>query len=323
MRMMEPAGYPPVIVVAGPTAVGKSALALDLAVRFRGAIVTADSRQVYRYMDIGTDKPGREERARAEHFMIDLVAPDDPYSVQRFRHEGEAVLRRLAAEGRVAIVAGGTGFYMRALLDRPALPDVPPDPPFRTELLEEAARIGSEALHARLKQIDRASAERIHPNNVPRLVRALEITRALGGPVPRDAADQALPALYIGLTMNRDALKARADARIDEQMAAGLADETEKLLAMGYSPELPALQGFGYRQMAAYLRGERTREAAVEEYRIATRQYIRRQMTWFRQDQRMTWLDAGADARKRAGQLVEDYLATVSGPSSGQAPLSG
>ncbi|MBV9281137.1 MAG: tRNA (adenosine(37)-N6)-dimethylallyltransferase MiaA [Chloroflexi bacterium] len=311
---------PPVVAIVGPTAVGKSHLALELAQRLPADIVTADSRQVYRYMDIGTAKPTREERVRARHFMIDLIEPNRRYSAKEYRDEGRRVLRRIAARGRIALVVGGTGFYVRALLDGIMLPDAPPNHGLRARLREEAERSGPETLHRRLRELDPASAARVHPNNVVRVIRALEVIDCLGGPVPTAAAGvtpdvpgpptgEQIPALYLGLSMNRERLRRAADRRVTAQVAAGLVEETRLLLTMGYGLDCPPMQGFGYRHMAAYLEGRCGLQDAVQEYQTATHQYIRRQMTWFRADSRNQWLVGESDAVLTARRLIEEWIA--------------
>jgi tRNA dimethylallyltransferase len=302
------AEFPPIVAIVGPTAVGKSRLAIQLAGQLNGEILSADSRQVYRYMDIGTDKLGMADRAGIPHHMIDIVTPQDTYSAQRFAEEGRRVLRRLAAKQRPALVVGGTGFYVRALLDAPSLPPVPPDAMLRAELRRDAANLGPEALHRRLAALDPQSADRIHPHNLPRIIRALEIVEKTGNPVPASTGS-ALPALYIGLQRERRELWEIADRRALQQVRGGLPEETRLLLAMGYAPELPSMQGFGYRHMVAYLRGELTLADSLAQYRTAQHRYIRRQMTWFRADERVIWLDAGESVHERALTIVTGWLA--------------
>lgn len=304
-------GFPPIVALVGPTAVGKSALALALARRFPFDIVTADSRQVYRYMDIGTAKPSPAERAEVRHYLLDLVEPDESYSAQQYALEATRVLRRIAAQARLALVTGGTGFYLRALLERPGLPAVPPDPAIRARLAAQAEQLGPAALHARLAGLDPASAGRIHPRNLPRVIRALEVVETLGGPVP-PAQSHPLPALYLGLDRPRGQLREIADRRVLAQIRAGLVEETGLLLAMGYSPQAPALQGFGYAQMVAYLEGRTALPEAIRLYQQATHQYIRRQFTWFRHLPSVRWIEAGPEAEAQAVRVIEDWLSTAS-----------
>lgn len=294
---------------------------MELAPAFRADIVSADSRQVYRYMDIGTAKPTGLERAQVPHHMLDLAEPSDTYSAKRYRDEGLRVLGRIRAAGRVAFVTGGTGFYIRALLDGLGLPSVPPDPAFRERLREEAVATGSAALHRRLAQLDPASADRIHPNNLPRIIRALEIIEHVGGPVPAAEAREQVPALFLGLTLDRGKLHQRADRRVLAQIRAGLIEETRLLLEMGYSPHAPSLDGLAYRQMIAYLRSHMTLPEAISAYQIATHQYIRRQMTWFRADSRVIWLDEEQNPVAQARELVSRWLEGPFTPSL--SPSSG
>lgn len=292
---------------------GKSALALRLAPRFNAQIVSADSRQVYRYLDIGTAKPSLKVQAQIRHYMIDLVEPDETYSAARFAEEGRRVLRRIASEGSTSFVVGGTGFYVRALLQGVSLPAVPPDPDLRADLHREAREHGVEGLYGRLEKLDPASATRVHPRNLPRIIRALEIVDHTGGPVPQPAALSEEPALYIGLNMDRERLKEVADQRVLQQVECGLVIETRTLLEMGYSAASPALDGFGYRQMISYLRGDLSLPQAISEYQTATRRYIRRQMTWFRADPRIHWVDAENDVDEAAATLIERWLECPTG----------
>lgn len=304
-------GFHPVVAVVGPSAVGKSLLALQVASELPVSVVSADSRMVYRYMDIGTDKPTPEERASVSHFMLDLVSPDEMYSAQRYSTEAARVLKRVAEQQRVPLVVGGTGFYIRALLDRPAFPPVAPDDALRRQLREEAELAGAQALHDRLAQCDPAAAARVHPKNVARVIRALEIVEATGKPVGELHSSAPIPTLYLGLRMERLALHDRVDQRIDDQIAAGLVEETRLLLDMGYDSTAPGLNGFGYREMVQHLEGKITLDRAITSYRTATRQYIRRQMTWFRADPRIHWLDSGAEATGLALKLIEEWTATA------------
>lgn len=300
--------WPPVIAIVGPTAVGKSRLALQLAPELGADIVSADSRQVYRYMDIGTAKATVEERAAVPHYMLDLVEPSETYSVQRFREEGLRVLRRVACDGHVAFVVGGTGYYIRALLDGLSVPRVPPDEELRRRLRSEAEADGAQRLHDRLASLDPSSATRIHANNVPRVIRALEILEHTGAPVEEQKSKAEIPALYIGVTTERTKLRAIADRRVLDQVRAGLVTETDYLLGMGYGADAPAMSGFGYRQMVTYLNGECTLQEAISSYQMATHQYIRRQFTWFRADRRVNWFDSLESPQIEVREVIERWL---------------
>jgi tRNA dimethylallyltransferase len=314
--------WPPVIAIVGPTAVGKSALALALAQALDAVIVAADSRQVYRYLNIGTAKPTAQDRAAVPHFMIDLVEPCEPYSAQRYADEARRVLRLLAFGGRPALLVGGTGFYIEAALIGVPFPSVSPNPELRRRLVADVRKDGAVALHARLAAVDQASAARIHPHNISRVIRALEIVQALGGPVPRPGPADEIPALIIGLSMERDRLRRIADARVVAQVSNGLVEETQSVLKAGYLPSSPGLDGFGYRQMVAYLQGRLTLSEAIEEYSAATHAYIRRQMTWFRRDSRVIWLEADGQAVEIALRLAQEWLASASVPTSRRGPSS-
>jgi tRNA dimethylallyltransferase len=306
----------PVIALLGPTAVGKSRHALELCREFDGVIVSADSRQVYRYMDICTAKPSTADRASVPHYMVDVIEPSESYSAQRFASEAEKIVQAMARRSRPVFVVGGTGFYVSVLLDRRSVPSVSPDPVLREKLRVEAAKVGPQEMHARLQVMDPASASRIHPNNLPRIVRALEIVELTGGPVPAEPRRAPVPALYLGLQLERSVLHRLADQRIAEQMRRGLVEEVEMLLTMGYAPSLPALDGLGYRQMIQYVNGETSREEAIEQYKIATHQYIRRQLTWFRKDDRISWFPVDSSTDQTLRERVRRHLSTAAAPVS-------
>lgn len=315
MTGQEAEMLPPVVVIIGPTGVGKSSLAFHLAHRFQADIVAADSRQIYRYMDIGTGKPGAHERAAVPHFMLDLIAPDETYSAHLYRKEALAVLRRIGRSGRLALVVGGTGFYIKSLLDGLSLPPVPPDPKLRRELYEDARSEGLIALHERLRRADPSSADRIHPNNLSRVIRALEIVNHLKGPVPSGGECHSVSALYLGLSLDTQLLRERIDRRIHEQIESGLVTEVSLLLNMGYSPETRSLQGLGYRQMVDHLKGKLSLDEAIAATQMATYQYARRQMTWFRADSRIHWLNVQGPVSDEASLLIAQFLSRASSPA--------
>jgi tRNA dimethylallyltransferase len=282
----------PLLVIAGPTGVGKTATAVALGARVPLEVVSADSRQVYRFMDVATGKPTRAERAAVAHHLIDVVDPDDRYQAARFRHDAAAAIAEVHRRGRLPAVVGGTGLYIRALL-RGLDPAPPADPDFRRELTTVAARQGRGALHARLAQTAPAVARRLHPHDEVRVIRALE--RLRGGSAPKlgawstDAGDYDV--VYIGLTMARAALTARLEARAAAMARAGLAEEVEALLARGYDATLSALQGLGYREFVRVVRGELSRETAVRLMQRDTVRYAKRQGTWFAREPDIEWLD--------------------------------
>ncbi len=315
---MDPEPLIPLLVLVGPTATGKTALALALAEHLRGEIaleaVSADSRQIYRLMDIATAKPTSEERARLPHHLLDVVWPDESYTLAQYQADATEAIAGIAVRGALPLLVGGTGLYVRAVVDGLAIPAVPPAPLLRAELEAEAAAHGPEALHAHLAALDPVAAARIGPRNARRLIRALEVTLLSGRPFSAQQGRRPTPyrPLLIGLNMDRAALYARADARIEGMLASGLVEETRMLVARGYDWSLPAMSSLGYREIGAYLRGELTLEAAVERFKLATHAYIRRQLQWFRPDARIHWLEAALppDALADAAlALIRPWLA--------------
>jgi tRNA dimethylallyltransferase len=285
---------PLLLVIAGPTGVGKTAAAVALGARVPIEIVSADSRQVYRGMDIGTAKPTPAERAAVAHHLIDVTDPDDRYHASRFAREARAAIDAIRARGHLPVVAGGTGLYIRALV-RGLDPAPPADPDFRRALYE-LGRQESGALHTRLSREAPAMAQRLHPNDHVRIVRALELLRA-GAPVGesqrrwRDAPETEDAVLYVGLTLPRDVLATRLRARAAAMLADGLADEVRTLLARGYDPSLPAMQGIGYRELALVLAGEIGEAEALRRMQRDTVRYAKRQWTWFTREPDIQWLD--------------------------------
>ena len=282
------------LALVGPTATGKTALAIHLAERLPVEVVSADSRMVYRWMDIGTAKPSPEELRRVPHHLVDVVDPDEPYSVALYQRQALAAIARIHARGRLPVLAGGTGLYIRAVCDGLRIPNVPPDEGFRAEMEARAAWDGWQALQAALREVDPESAVRIEPRNVRRVIRALEVYRATGVPFStwqlRDPP--AFRTVFVGLDLPREQLYVRIDARVLEQVEAGLIEEVRALAERGYDWTLTSMSGFGYREMGQYLRGEIDRDAAIAAYQQATRHFARRQRTWFRPDARVQWLDA-------------------------------
>src|SRR5581483_7626459 len=277
--------------IAGATATGKTALAIALAERLRGEVVNADSRQVYRGMDIGTAKPTPGERRRARHWLIDIRDPDQPFSLAEFLHLAHEAIADIRARGMRPIVAGGTAQYLFALVEGWSPPRVPPDPGLRAELEATVERDGVAALAAELQRLDPARAAAVDARNPRRLIRAIEVARAGGA---ADAvARRPLDALVLVLDMPRDALYARIDARVDAMFASGLVDEVRRLNAAGYGCDLPALASIGYRECCAYLDGRCPLAEAIARAKTATHRLARMQATWLRR--RATdavWLDA-------------------------------
>ena len=262
---------------------------MEIAARHDGEIVSADSRQIYRGMDVGTAKPTRDERARVPHHLIDIVDPGERYDVARYQRDALAALADIAARGRLAVVVGGTGLYVRALLDGLDLGSVPTDPDVRARLEAEAER--GEDLHARLAAIDPEAAAKVDPRNVRRVVRYLEASLITGGVSARWRRSDAVPAVKIGLAPPREWLVERIERRVRAMIDQGVLAEARRLMDRGIDPRLPSMSAHGYVHWTAHLRGEIDRERAVALTVRDTKAYSRRQMTWFRRDAEVRWCD--------------------------------
>lgn len=303
---------PPLVAIVGPTAVGKSALAMALAPRYRGEIISADSRQLYRHMDIGTAKPTPEERQAVPHHLVDFLEPDHEYTLADYQEDAYAAIAVVAARGGLPLLVGGTGLYVRVALGGFGIPRVAPHPAVRRELEAYAAARGADALHRRLAEVDPAAAARIDYRNVRRVVRALEVFEVTGQPISVQQAQAPRPwrVLTLGLTLDRADLYRRIDERVDWQIEHGLVEETERLVAKGFGCHLPALSSLGYRQVCMYLRGELTLVEAINLIKTRTHRFARQQYTWFRlDDPRIRWLRAEAAADVEASRLVGRFLA--------------
>ncbi len=283
------------LCLLGPTAVGKTEVAIQLAQRLNAEIISVDSRQIYRQMDIGTAKPTPEEQQAARHHLIDCVDITEPFSVADYQSLTDAAIAEIQNRGKQVLLVGGAGLYFRAIVD--GLFEGPAaDPSLRKRLEQEVSDQGVDVLHNRLRACDPESAERIHPNNVIRVIRALEVYELTGTPMPEhqqqwQPENQRYPFIAFGLTMPRELLYRRIEQRVDIMLANGLMVEVESLLAAGYSRETFALQSFGYKELIAYLDGKCTYVQAIEQLKQNTRRFAKRQMTWFRKDSRIEWID--------------------------------
>ncbi|MEL6269109.1 MAG: tRNA (adenosine(37)-N6)-dimethylallyltransferase MiaA [Chloroflexota bacterium] len=274
----------PLVVITGPTAVGKTKLAIAMCRTLNGEIINADSRQIYRHMDIGTAKPDTDEQRAAVHHLIDVVTPDENLSLAQFQRMAYAAIDDIHSRGRLPLLTGGTGQYISAVIEGWSIPEVPPNPALREELEAFASENGPLALHQRLAAMDTEAAQKIHPNNVRRIIRALEVYMETGTPITELQRKEPPPyrIWQYALDMDRDALYERADQRVDLMMEAGLLDEVRWLLANGYPASLPAMSGIGYKQLGAYLTGDVSLEQAIEDTKMITHDFIRRQYTWLR-----------------------------------------
>jgi tRNA dimethylallyltransferase len=306
--MVNDRPFPPLVALVGPTAVGKTKLSLELARATGAEIVSADSRLVYRGMDIGTAKPSVAERKGIQHHLIDISDPDRTITLAEYQQRAYAAIEGIVQRGNVPLLVGGSGQYVHAILEGWRIPRVEPDPALRAELERIARTCGPPALHSRLERLDPTAAERIDYRNVRRVVRALEVTLLTGQPISEIQGKSPPPyrILHIGVTLTRAALYARIDSRIDEMLDTGLVDEVRGLAAAGYHWRLPSMQGLGYRQIGLYLRGEVTLQESVKLIRRETRRFARQQGTWFRLDDPLIhWFDL---QRATASQIISWVL---------------
>ena len=291
--MSTPSDHHRIVVICGPTGIGKTTAAIRLARDFGGEIVGADSMQIYRRMDIGTAKPTPAEQAAITHHMIDVADPDEPFDAARYASMATVCIRRLHREGTLPVVAGGTGFYIKAL-EFGLFDTRPPDPQIRRRIENQADVEGLGALFAVLKRRDPTSAARIHPHDRFRIIRALETLESTGQPISalqrrHGFTQKRFEAFKIGLTIDREALYARINRRVDAMLAEGLLNEVQSLLEQGYGPGLKSMQSIGYRHMCQYLAGQTPWDATVEEIKRDTRRYAKRQFTWFKSDPDIIW----------------------------------
>lgn len=289
----------PLVILAGPTAVGKTDLSIQLAKRISGAIISADSMQVYKYMDIGSAKVMPEEMEGVKHYLIDELDPSDEFNIVRFQQMAKEALNEIYANGQIPIVAGGTGFYIQALLYDIDFTHQDSDEAFRKKMADFAAKHGAEALHEKLKEMDPVSYETIHANNTKRVIRALEYYYLTGQPISahneqEHKKESPYNFAYFVLTDDRAHLYERIDRRVDLMMEKGLVDEVKKLYDMGYHKDMVSMQGLGYKELLSYLDGECTLDEAVYIIKRETRHFAKRQLTWFRRERDVIWLDKAA-----------------------------
>jgi tRNA dimethylallyltransferase len=298
-------------VILGPTASGKTVLSILVAQSLGGEIVSADSRQIYRRMDIGTAKPTPAERAAVPHHLIDVVAPDEPYALAQYQRAAYDAINSIQARGKLALLVGGTGQYITAVIEGWEIPEVPPNPTLRAELEAFADEHGPRALHDRLRDFDPAAAERIDYRNVRRVIRALEVGIETGTPITalQRKATPPFRVLQLGITLPRPQLYAQADARIDRMIESGLLAEVRGLLEAGYTWVCPAMSGLGYAQWRLYLNGRMPYEDAVAAIRRDTRAFIRRQYAWFNgHDTGIHWLDVTRTTPDDVLRRVHNWL---------------
>jgi tRNA dimethylallyltransferase len=301
---------PKVIVICGATGIGKTSVGIEIAQNFGGEIVSADSMQIYRSMDIGTAKPSPAELARVPHHMIDIVDPDEDYDAVQFSKQARAKIAQIVRRGRVPFIVGGTGLYIKALLHG-LFQSRPVDPKVRSRLRQEAEEVGSQALYERLQQLDPDTAARLHPNDSYRILRALETIASTGKCISdlhreHGFEDDPFDALKIGLQMDRQKLYDRIDHRVDLMIEAGLKQEVATLLEMGYGAELKSMQSIGYRHVVEFLKEKLSWAECVRTLKRDTRRFAKRQFTWFGVDDRIQWY--APDQLHKIARLVEGFL---------------
>ena len=299
------------IVVVGPTAVGKTALAIELCERFQGEIVSADSRQVYCDLDIGTAKATVEERSRVPHHLVDIVGPGAEFTLAEYQELAYGAIATIHSRAGLPFLVGGTGQYVRAVVEGWTIPRVPPRPGFRQRMRQRAKESGHTQLHARLREVDPAAAEQIDPRNVRRVIRALEVYDTTGSPISalQEKSPPPYPVLLLGLTMARQALYEIADQRVESMIAGGLLDEVRQLLSQGYGNWLSRVSAIGYAELVECLEGEISLDEAVRRIKSGTRRFIRQQYNWFRlNDPAIQWFQQGPHALEQTASVTREWL---------------
>ncbi|HEX9090882.1 MAG TPA: tRNA (adenosine(37)-N6)-dimethylallyltransferase MiaA [Anaerolineales bacterium] len=304
----------PLVVILGPTAVGKSEVALRLAEQFTGEIVSADSRLFYRRMDIGTAKPTLEQRLRVPHHLIDVADPDEVWSLALFQREAHKAIQGIYAQKHLPFLVGGTGQFLRAIIEGWSLPSVVPDPRLRETLANWAITLGALELHHKLAILDSQAAQAIDPSNVRRTIRALEVILTSGSRFSdqKKQGQMMYNPLLLGLTCSRAELYRRVDERISSMISSGFVNEVKSLLEQGYSPDLPTMSAIGYREVSAYIMGKITLDEAVSVIKHRTRVFVRRQANWFKlDDPRICWFQADGIAVDEMGKIIKLWLERI------------
>lgn len=300
---------PDVLAVVGPTATGKTEVGILLAESLNGEVISADCMAVYRGMDIGTAKPSPEQRRRVRFHLIDVCRPDEPFNVAKFQQMALGAIEQIRCRGKLPLVLGGTGLYVKALLDGFQIPPTAADEALRGELWQEAKQKGSASLHERLQKVDPQAASRIHPNDAVRIIRALEVYFATGKPISEWQERQPPPqigrARRFGLMLPRDLLYRRINERVERMVAQGWLDEVRRLIEAGYDPALPAMRSLGYGELVRVVQGKMMLDEAIVLIQRETRRFAKRQLTWFHADKQVEWIDSSQGAEQAARQILE------------------
>ena len=301
----------PLVVIAGPTAVGKSEIAVELALRFNGEIISADSVQLYKYFNIGAAKLTKEEQKGIPHHLFDILEPDQAFSVADYQKLARQKIQEINDRGKLPFLVGGTGLYIQAVIDPYEFPETTGHEEIRKKLREIWAQGGKEELYQRLQKIDPDAAQRIHPNDFRRISRALEVYYLTGKTIS-SYINNRKKSLYklamVGLTRKRAELYQRIEARVDKMFADGLVEEVKSILDMGYDPTIKPLQSLGYKQVVDYLRGDCDQAAAIASTKNATRNYAKRQLTWFRRDNRIHWFSLSEEGTQQLLERIAHFI---------------
>ena len=297
------------LVIVGPTGVGKTAVALKLAKILKGEIVSIDSRQIYKFLDIGTAKPTKEERKEVPQHLIDIINPDEEFSVADFKKEAEKKIQALKKRKILPVLVGGSPLYIKAVIDGLFIGPGKKEN-LRKELKEEADKFGNEYLYQKLKKVDPESANKLHPNNLRRIIRALEIFTLTGKPISdhqkkTNSAFKGQKIVIIGLQKEREVLYKRINERVDEMIGKGLIEEVKRLLRRGYQESLNSLQGLGYKEIIGYLKERYNREEAIRLLKRNTRRFAKRQIAWFKKDKRIIWVEMKGDDLEKTVQEIK------------------
>jgi len=299
------------VAIIGPTGIGKSQLALRLAKTFGGEIVSADSRQVYRHMDVGTAKPTPKELSLVPHHLVSIINPDEDFSLAQYQQLAYRVISDIQQRGKLPLLVGGSGLYVWSVLEGWGIPQVPPDPEFRHNMEETAVSEDGEQLYQQLVKVDPVAAQKIDRRNIRRVIRALEVHRQTKTPISQLQQKVTPPfdTLIIGLTTDRIELYRRIDLRVDKMIKQGLVAEVEKLARMGYHFNMPAMSGIGYKQIGMFLKGELNLEAAIQQIKFETHRFVRHQYAWFQlKDDRIHWFDVQKEIEPEITALVAKFL---------------
>ncbi|NLC45060.1 MAG: tRNA (adenosine(37)-N6)-dimethylallyltransferase MiaA [Clostridiales bacterium] len=286
----------PLLVITGPTASGKTDLAIQVAQQLNGEIISADSMQIYRYMDIGTAKPSIDERQGIPHHMIDVRNPDDEFNVSMFQKLSSDIIRQITKRGKIPILAGGTGFYISSIIYPMNFTDAVEDPEYRSHLNKLLDQHGTTWLHNHLRRVDPVSAQRLHPNDTRRVIRAMEVFHLTGKTMEAfrqdfSELDSPYSTRIYGLTMDRQLLYDRINLRVDRMIESGLIEEVKEIMDRGYSRNLVSMQGLGYKEIVDYLKGLSTQEESINILKRNTRRFAKRQIAWFKREEQIIWLD--------------------------------